>query len=118
MSIKAMISFFRDLSCPQYVIKAQTWEVLLLVKNHCSHLFQITLTDIVLHLTELKQLIRKESPCLKSEPEETGIYYDMRKVVCYIETKKGVKNVVNTLVITYAVLTKSYHKCPCKLTAL
>ena len=117
MSIKAMISFFRDLSCPQYVIKAQTWEVLLLVKNHCSHLFQITLTDIVLHLTELKQLIwggggrgsgyivRKESPCLKSEPEETGIYYDMRKVVCYIETKKGVKNVVNTLVITYAVLT-------------
>ena len=32
MSIKAMISFFRDL-CPQYVIKAQTWEVLLLVKT-------------------------------------------------------------------------------------
>ena len=33
MSFKAMISFFRDLSCPQYVIKAQTWEVLLLVKT-------------------------------------------------------------------------------------
>ena len=33
MSIKAMISFFRDLSCPQYVFKAQTWEVLLLVKT-------------------------------------------------------------------------------------
>ena len=32
MSIKAMISFFRD-HCPQYVIKAQTWEVLLLVKT-------------------------------------------------------------------------------------
>ena len=31
MSIKAMISFFRAL-CPQYVIKAQTWEFLLLVK--------------------------------------------------------------------------------------
>ena len=48
----------------------------------------------------------------------TGPYYDMRKGVCYIETKKVVKNVANTIVITYAVLTKSYHKCPCKLTAL
>ena len=93
-------------------------------KNHCKRLFQITLTAIVLHMTKLKQLIlggcgyivRKESRCLKSEPEETGSYYDMRKIVCYIETKKVVKNVANTIVITYAVLTKSYHKCPCKLT--
>ena len=60
--------------------------------------------------------VRKESPCLKSEPEETDIYYDMRKGVCYIETKKGVKNVADTIVIKYAVLTKSYHKCPCNLT--
>ena len=56
-------------------------------------------------------IVRKESRCLKSEPEETGIYYDMRKVVSYIDTKKVVKNVANV-----AVLTKSYHKCPCKLT--
>ena len=63
-------------------------------------------------------IVRKQSPCLKSEPEESGTYYDMRKVVCYIETKKVVKNVANTIVITYAVLTKSYHKCPCKLTTL
>ena len=75
-------------------------------------------------MTKFKQLIlggcgyivRKESPCLKFEPEETDIYYDMRKGVCYIETKKVVKNVANTIVITYAVLTKSYHKCPCNLT--
>ena len=75
-------------------------------------------------MTKLKQLIlggcgyivRKESPCLKSEPEETGIYYDMRKVVCYIDTKKSSKNVANTIVITYAVLTKSGHKCPYNLT--
>ena len=45
-------------------------------------------------------------------------YYYMRKVVCYIETKKVVKNVAYTIVITYAVLTKSYYKCPCKLTTL
>ena len=63
-------------------------------------------------------IVRKESPCLKSEPEETGSYYDMRKAVCYIETKKVVQNVANTIVITYVVLTKSYHKCPCKLTTL
>ena len=71
-------------------------------------------------MTKLKQLIwggggcgyivRKESRCPKSQPEETAIYYDMRKVVCYIETKKVVKNVANV-----AVLTKSYHKCPCNL---
>ena len=75
-------------------------------------------------MTKLKQLIwggcgyivRKESRCLKFEPEETGIYYDMRKVVCYIETKKVVKNVANTIVITYAVLTKLYYKFPCNLT--
>ena len=45
-------------------------------------------------------------------------YYDMSKVVCYIETKKLVKNVANTIVIAYAVLTKLYYKCPCKLTTL
>lgn len=61
-------------------------------------------------MTKLKQLIwgggggcgyivRKEGRCLKCEPEETGIYYDVRKVVCYIETKKVVKNVANTIVI-------------------
>ena len=80
----------------------------------------------MLHMTKLKQLIwggcgyivRKESRCLKSEPEETGTYYDMRNVVCYIETKKVVKNVANTIVIAYAVLTKTYYKCPCKLTTL
>ena len=44
-------------------------------------------------------------------------YYDMRKVVCYIETKKVVKNVANIIVITYAVLTKSHHKFPCNLTS-
>ena len=63
-------------------------------------------------------ILRKESPCLKFAPEDTGTYYDMRKVVCYIETKKVVKNVANTIVITYAVLTKSYYKFPCKLTTL
>ena len=31
-------------------------------------------------------------------------YYDMRKDVSYIEAKKVVKNVANTIVITYAVL--------------
>ena len=97
-------------------------------KNHWSHLLQITQTDLVLHVTKLLKtvnwgggggyIVRKESPCLKSEPEETGTYYDMRKVVCYIETKKVVKNVANTIVITYAVLTKSYYKFPCKLTTL
>ena len=76
---------------------------------------QITLTDIVLHMTKLKQFIWGEwgggmwLHCT---------YYDMSKVVCYIETKKLVKNVANTIVIAYAVLTKLYYKSPCKLTTL
>ena len=60
-------------------------------KNHWSHLFQITLTDIELHMTKLTfnlggcaYIVCKERPFLKSEPEETGTYYDMRKVVCDI----------------------------------
>ena len=60
-------------------------------KNHWSHRFQITLTDIELHMTKLTfnlggcaYIVCKERPFLKSEPEETGTYYDMRKVVCDI----------------------------------
>ena len=63
-------------------------------KNHWSHLFQITLTDIELHMTRLTvnlagcgYIVRKESSFLKSEPEETGTYYDMRKL-CVISRRK------------------------------
>ena len=62
-----------------------------LSKNNWSHLFEITLTDIAkltANLWGCGYIVRKESPFLKSEPEETGTYYDMRKDVCYIETKK------------------------------
>ena len=64
-------------------------------KNHWSHLFQIALMNLQLHMMKLTvnlggfgYIVRKESPFLKSEPEETGTHYNMRKVVCYIETKK------------------------------
>ena len=46
------------------------------------------MTKLTVNLGGCGHTVRKESPFLKSEPEETGTYYAMRKVVCYIETKK------------------------------
>ena len=42
------------------------------------------MTKLTVNLGECGYIVYEERPFLKSEPEETGTYYDMRKVVCYI----------------------------------
>ena len=97
-------------------------------KNHWSHLFQITLTDIELHMTKLTfnlggcaYIVCKERPFLKVRTWRNWylLWYEKSCMWYLISRRKKywVKNVENTIIIAYAVLTSTYHKFPCNLTS-